>query len=110
MAVAGLGMHHLVVLGLAGVLLDLAVQGSLVLSQQEIYALRPDARSRINTVFIGSVFIGGAIGSGLSGVLYEHAGWSGVAILGVVFALIGLGIWSASQLLLRTRRSAASQA
>ena len=80
-------------------LLDLAVQGNLVLSQQEIYALRPDARSRLNTVFIGSVFFGGAIGSALSGVLYEDAGWSGVAILGVVLALIGLGIWAVSQTL-----------
>ena len=104
MAVAGLGVHNLVVLGLAGVLLDLAVQGSLVLSQQEIYALRPEARSRLNTVFIGSVFVGGAIGSALSGVLYEHAGWSGVAVLGIVFALIGIGIWSASQLLHRATR------
>ena len=94
----------LIVLALAGVLLDLAVQGNLVLSQQEIYALRPEARSRLNTVFIGSVFVGGAIGSALSGVLYEHAGWSGVAVLGIVFALIGIGIWSASQLLHRATR------
>lgn len=98
MAIAGFGAHSLIVLALAGVLLDLAVQGNLVLSQQEIYALRPDARSRLNTVFIGSVFFGGAIGSALSGMLYDHAGWSGVAILGVVLALIGLGIWAASQM------------
>jgi predicted MFS family arabinose efflux permease len=83
------------------VLLDLAVQGNLVLSQQEICALRPDARSRLNTVFIGSVFFGGAIGSALSGALYDRAGWSGVATLGTVLALIGLTIWAASQLLQR---------
>lgn len=106
MAVAGLGAHNLVVLALAGVLLDLAVQGNLVLSQQEIYALRPEARSRINTVFIGSVFFGGAIGSGLSGLLYDHAGWSGVAVLGVVLALIGLVVWCCSELLRRGARSA----
>lgn len=104
MAVAGFGVHNLVVLALAGVLLDLAVQGNLVLSQQEIYALRPDARSRLNTVFIGSVFFGGAIGSALSGVLYDRAGWTGVAILGVVLALIGVAIWAGSQLLHRRTR------
>jgi predicted MFS family arabinose efflux permease len=98
MAIAGFGVHNLIVLALAGVLLDLAVQGNLVLSQQEIYALRPEARSRLNTVFIGSVFVGGAIGSALSGVLYDQAGWSGVTILGVVLALTGLGIWAASQM------------
>jgi hypothetical protein len=51
-----------------------------------------------------SVFFGGAIGSALSGVLYEHAGWSGVAILGVVLALIGLAIWAASTLVGREAR------
>jgi predicted MFS family arabinose efflux permease len=79
MAVAGFGVHNLVVLAFAGVL------------------LRPEARSRLNTVFIGSVFFGGAIGSALSGVLYEHDGWSGVAFLGVVLALLGLVIWAVSQ-------------
>ncbi|TCC57733.1 MFS transporter [Kribbella pittospori] len=99
MAVAGFGVHHLVVLALAGILLDLAVQGNLVLSQQEIYALRPDARSRLNTVFIASVFFGGATGSALSGVVYAHAGWTGIAILGVVLSLVGVVIWAISQTL-----------
>ena len=98
MAMAGLGGHRLVVLALAGVLLDLAVQGNLVLSQQEIYALRPDARSRLNTVFIASVFFGGAIGSALSGTVYAHAGWTGIAILGVALSLVGFGIWAVSQM------------
>ncbi|MEV6373366.1 MFS transporter [Micromonospora musae] len=101
MAIAGLGAHNLVVLALTGVLLDLAVQGNLVLSQQEIYQLRPDARSRINTVFIGSVFFGGAIGSALSGLLYDHAGWAGVTTLGVGLSVIGIAIWGGSELLRR---------
>ena len=96
MALAGLGAHSLILLALAGILLDLAVQGNLVLSQQEIYALRPDARSRLNTVFIGSVFFGGAIGSALSGFLYDRAGWTGVSALGVVLSLIGLAVWLGS--------------
>jgi predicted MFS family arabinose efflux permease len=106
MVVAGLGAHNLIVLAVAGILLDLAVQGNLVLSQQEIYALRPDARSRLTTVFIASVFFGGAIGSALSGVVYAQAGWGGVSVLGVVLALIGVAIWAASQLLGRRARVA----
>lgn len=93
MALAGLGARNLFLLAAAGVLLDLAVQGNLVLSQQEIYQLRPDARSRINTVFIGSVFFGGAIGSALSGLLYDRAGWAAVSALGVVLSIAGLGLW-----------------
>jgi predicted MFS family arabinose efflux permease len=101
MTVAGFGAHNLFVLAAAGILLDLAVQGSLVLSQQEIYALRPDARSRLNTVFIASVFFGGAIGSALSGLMYAWAGWIGIAGLGVALAILGLAIWTVSQLLRR---------
>jgi predicted MFS family arabinose efflux permease len=56
------------------------------------------------TVFIGSVFFGGAIGSALSGALYDRADWSGVATLGTVLALIGVTIWAASQLLQRRVR------
>jgi len=97
MVVAGLGAQNLIVLAVAGILLDLAVQGNLVLSQQEIYALRPEARSRLTTVFIASVFFGGAIGSALSGIVYAWAGWIGVAALGVALAIIGFAIWALSQ-------------
>jgi predicted MFS family arabinose efflux permease len=109
MAVAGLVAHNLAVLALAAVLLDVAVQGSLILSQQEIYALRPDARSRLNTVFIASVFLGGAIGSGLSGVLYGRAGWTGVAWLGVALAAIGLVVWGGSELGRRPSQALAAE-
>lgn len=110
MGIAGFGAHNLIALAVAGILLDIAVQGSLVLSQQEIYALRPDARSRLNTVFIASVFFGGAIGSALSGVVYAQAGWSGVAILGVVLSLIGVAIWAASLVSRRRARQASPEA
>jgi predicted MFS family arabinose efflux permease len=108
MAVAGLGVHNLVVLAIAAILLDLAVQGNLVLSQQEVYALRPDARSRLNTVFIGSVFFGGAIGSALSGFLYARSSWSGVSVLGVALSIAGLVLWGGSVLL--SRRPAQQEA
>ncbi|WP_275937216.1 MFS transporter [Streptosporangium subroseum] len=103
MAVAGFGSHNLVVLAVVGILLDLAVQGHLVLSQQEIYQLRPDARSRINTVFIGSIFFGGAIGSAASGLLYDHDRWIGVTTFGVILSIIGFGLWCGSEVLLRRR-------
>jgi predicted MFS family arabinose efflux permease len=90
------------VLALAGILLDLAVQGHQVLSQQEIYGLRADARARINTVFMTTIFVGGALASAGSGLLYDAAGWTGVTLLGAALPAVGLVIWAFSTL--RARR------
>ena len=53
------------VLGLvAGVLiLDFAASFNHVSNQARNYALRPDATSRVNTIYMTSYFIGGALGS-----------------------------------------------
>lgn len=91
---AGLGQGSLILLGLAGVLLDLAVQCHQVMAQQEIYALAPEARARVNTVFMGTVFISAALASAAAGVVHELAGWTGVCVLGGALPLVGLAIWT----------------
>ncbi|HEX3791876.1 MAG TPA: MFS transporter [Pseudonocardiaceae bacterium] len=93
MLVAGFGAGNLLLLGLGAVLLDLAVQGHQVFSQREIYSLRPTARARINTVFMGTIFIGGSIATAVSGALYDYYGWFAVTTFAGALALIGLGIW-----------------
>jgi predicted MFS family arabinose efflux permease len=90
----------------SAVLLDLAVQSHQVLSQREIYALRADARARINTVFMGTVFLGGAIGSAVSGALYEAHGWRAAALFGGAMPLIGFLLWLRRQLFDRDRAAA----
>lgn len=100
--IAQVGAGSLVVLALAGVLLDLAVQCHQVLSQQEIYGLRADARARINTVFMTTIFVGGAIASAVSGALYDAAGWTGATLFGAALPAIGLVVWAVSTL--RARR------
>jgi predicted MFS family arabinose efflux permease len=94
MVLAAVGHRSVVLLALAGVLLDFAVQIHQVSSQQQIYALREDARARINTVYMTTVFTGGAISSALTGVLHDRYGWTGACVLGAIFPLIGLAIWA----------------
>lgn len=84
----------LVLLAVAAVALDLAVQGHQVLSQQEIYALRPEARARVNTVFMSTIFVSGAIASALAGVLYDAGGWTAVALFAAALPVAGFVIWS----------------
>jgi predicted MFS family arabinose efflux permease len=73
---------------LAGlVLLDLGVQAAQIANQSIIYALQPEARGRLNTVFMTGMFIGGAVGSGAAGFGWTVAGWPAVCAVGFVLAL-----------------------
>jgi len=71
-------------------LLDFGVQGSVVSNQHKIYALRPEARSRINTIFMSGIFIGGAVGSAGATTFYHLAGWVPVCLFGAAIASLGL--------------------
>lgn len=93
LVLAGLGHRSLVLLGLAAVLLDFAVQMTMVVGQRAVFGVRPEARSRMNTVYIATFFLGGAAGSALSGALYTAGGWPAVALAGAVLPLAGLSAW-----------------
>lgn len=70
------------------ILLDFAVQSVLVSNQHIVYALRPEARSRLNTIFMGSMFLGGAGGAAAATGAWTAGGWSAVSILGIALAVI----------------------
>jgi len=80
------------------VLFDLGVQGAHISNQSEVYRLRPDARSRLTTCYMSCYFAGGAIGSGLSAVLYHAHGWAGVCVLGAVMGGLAVIVWAATEL------------
>jgi predicted MFS family arabinose efflux permease len=74
---------------IAGVLLlDAGVQGMHISNQSIIYALAPQARSRVTTIYLTCYFIGGAIGSSAASIAYARAGWAGVCLAGGVFAVL----------------------
>ncbi len=72
------------------VLLDLGVQGALVGHQSEVFAIAPEARGRVNTVFTTVMFVGGALGSGAAGAAWLTGGWLAVCAVGLGFALFAL--------------------
>jgi predicted MFS family arabinose efflux permease len=93
MVLAHLGAAHVALLVASAALLDLAVQGHQVLGQREIYALAPDARSRVNAVYMTTMFIGGATCSGLTGWIHGRWGWSGVTLFCTALQVVALTVW-----------------
>jgi predicted MFS family arabinose efflux permease len=75
------------------ILLDIGVQATQVTNIAVIYTLDHLANSRINTVYMTSYFIGGALGSYIAIQLYNAGGWSwSISFMAVlaVFAIINV--------------------
>jgi MFS family permease len=82
-AIMGLGAGNVFVIALGIFILDIGVQGMQITNQAIIYALNPEKRSRINSAYMVCYFLGGALGSLCAGVIFSHAGWHGVCLIGV---------------------------
>lgn len=70
------------------ILLDLAVWAAQTTNQQRIFAIAPEARSRLNTVYMVCYFAGGALGSAAGSVAWRYGGWIAVAWVGGLFAAV----------------------
>lgn len=74
------------------IILDFGVQSALVSNQHTVYALDHAARSRLNTLFMTAMFLGGAAGSALASLGWSHGGWSSVSVIGAILPLAALVI------------------
>ncbi|YBV93776.1 MFS transporter (plasmid) [Phyllobacteriaceae bacterium JZ32] len=76
---------------IAGVIiLDFGIQSAMVSNQHIIYALDGEARSRLNTVFMTGIFIGGSAGSAMATIAWRYGQWHGVCVLGALLAILAL--------------------
>jgi len=74
------------------IVLDIGTQGMQITNQAVIYALRPEARSRINSAYMFCYFVGGAVGSVTAGIVFSADKWTGVCLLGGGFGVATLAM------------------
>ncbi|WBO61883.1 MFS transporter [Streptomyces camelliae] len=75
------GPAGLVGLAAGLLLIDVAVQCGQVADQARIFALRPEARSRLNTGYMTCGFVGASAGSWLGTRAFTQLGWGAVCAL-----------------------------
>ncbi|GAA3477004.1 MFS transporter [Streptomyces yanii] len=97
------GESSLLWLALGVVSLNVAQQAALNSSQNVIYALRPEARNRINSGFMTLFFLGGAAGAALASVVWSRAGWTGICVLGGSLATGSFVLWVLERVRVRVR-------
>ncbi|WP_437337850.1 MFS transporter [Sorangium sp. So ce394] len=84
-------------IALGVVLLDLGAQANQISNQARVYALRPEARSRMNTIYMTTYFVGGAAGAWLGTAAWTRWGWLGVCAAGGAMSAAALGLlWAGS--------------
>ena len=91
---AAFGGRSVVVIILVVIVIDVALQAVGILNQVRVFAVSHEARSRLNTAFVTSNFIGGAIGSAAASVLWSAGGWTAVTVAGMVLSVFAIVVWA----------------
>jgi len=86
------------------ILLDVGLQSSHIANQTLVFSLNPQARNRLNTVYMFIYFMGGAAGTYIASQAWRIWRWDGVVAVGLVFSSLALAV----HLLYSGRRSQAT--
>lgn len=76
------------------VLLDLGQQSVHVSNQARVYALLPEARNRLNTVYMTVSFVGTSLGSAIGLWVWDRAGWTGICAAGGISVALAFTIYA----------------
>jgi predicted MFS family arabinose efflux permease len=92
--VAGFAGRSVVLIIIAIVVIDVALQTQALLNRARLFALSHEARSRLNTALAAGNFIGAAIGSAAAATLWSVGGWTAVTITGTALCCFALTVWA----------------
>lgn len=84
--------HSLWSILIAVLLLDIGVQATQLINIAMIYTLDASANSRINTIYMTSYFIGGALGTFIGVQCWKYGGWLLVSGQLIILSLLAFGV------------------
>ncbi len=88
--VFGFSANNIVLLVIGVIIMDMGVQATHISNQAVIFALRPEARNRLNTVYMVTYFIGGAAGTFVASQAWNIYKWNGVVVMGISLSVLSL--------------------
>lgn len=71
-------------------LIDIGMQCIQLSNQTYVLTSVPNAANRVNTIFMTTYFVGGALGTFLAGLFWQEMQWDGVVIVGVSLTFFSL--------------------
>ena len=80
----------LMIQGLGAVLLDIGFTCDQILGRRAVNLLQPEARGRINGLYVALFFIGGGIGAAAAGFAWVNGGWPMVCLAAGAFGVLAL--------------------
>jgi predicted MFS family arabinose efflux permease len=83
-------INGLLVLSLGTILLDVGITTDQTLGRRAINLLRPEARGRMNGLFVALFFIGGGVGAAAASLAWSFGGWTMVCAVAASFGVLGL--------------------
>ena len=72
------------------ILLDVGFTCDQTLGRRAVNLLQPEARGRINGLYVGLFFIGGGVGAAAAGLAWSYGGWFAVCLVAGSFGFIAL--------------------
>jgi predicted MFS family arabinose efflux permease len=80
----------LLVLSIGTILLDVGITTDQTLGRRAVNLLRPEARGRLNGLFVALFFVGGAVGAAAASLAWIYGGWTMVCAVAATFGVLGL--------------------
>ncbi len=74
----------------SAILLDAGITANLVLGQRSIFRLPARYRSRLNGLYVATIFVGGAFGSTMGAYAFTHGGWPATSWVGFALPVAAL--------------------